>query len=92
MFIMEYSIFIEENKYNGVKESPLSKYILVFVLIISLCKRDNDRNILLIECIFDIDVKPVSSHQVQTTPSWVSYGSRELLDLRENIIRKLHFE
>jgi len=63
MFIMEYSIF-EGNKYNGVKESSVSKYIFVFVLIISLCKRDNDRNVLLIECIFDIDMKPVSSHQV----------------------------
>ena len=59
--ISRYSIF-EDNHHNGIEESSLTKNILVFVLIISLSKRDNDRNVLLIECIFNIDMKPVRSH------------------------------
>ena len=87
MFIMEYSIFIEENKYNGVKESSLSKHISVFVLIVSLCKRDNDRNVIFIECLFNIDVKPVSGHPMQAAPARVSDRSRELAYQAKNIIR-----
>ena len=89
MFITEYSIF-QEDKDNGVKESTLSKYILVFVLIISLSKGDNDGNVLFVECIFNIDMKPISGHSVQATPVGASDRARELAYQAKYIIRKLH--
>jgi len=70
----------------------VSKYIPVFTLIISLSERVNDRNVLKVVCILDIDMKPIGGHQVQATPVRTSDRSRELLDLRKNIIRKFHIE
>jgi hypothetical protein len=70
----------------------VSKYIPVFTLIISLSERVNDRDVLKVVCILDIDMKPIRCHQVQATPVRTSDRSRELLDLRKNIIRKFHIE
>ena len=84
------SIFIVKDEYNGIKETTVSKNIGKVGLIISLGKGGNDRNVFRVERIFDIDMKAIRSHEMQAFPITTSDRAREVLDNRENIIRKLH--
>ena len=64
--------------------------ILHILSFISLYKTINDGQIHFIICFDNIPVKPIAGHPVQVSPVGPSDGTREILDLRENIIGELH--
>lgn len=84
------SIFIVKDKNNGIKETTLPKNIGKLGLIISLSKGVNNRNIFRVERMFNIDMKPVRSHEMKASPVTTSNRTREFADQTENIMRKLH--